>query len=172
MELIRLATPADLPAINAIYNHYVLASTCTYQTEPETMEARSAWFDSHSPDAHPVTVAESAGEVLGWASLSRYNPRQGYRRTVEDSVYVRHDAQGHGTGTALLRDLVDRAARAGHHTIVAGVDAEQAASLVLHERQGFRRVARLEQVGFKLGRWLDVIYLQRMLPVPPQGDPG
>jgi L-amino acid N-acyltransferase len=160
---IRLARPADLPAISGIYNHYVLASTCTYQTEPETIEARAAWFAAHSPSSHPVTVAELAGEIVGWGSLSPYNVRSGYRRTVEDSVYVRHDAQRRGTGKALLGDLIDRAGQAGHHTVIAGVDAEQQPSILLHERAGFTRVAHLREVGFKFGRWLDVVYLQRML---------
>src|SRR5689334_9592709 len=96
---IRLATPDDLPAINDIYNHFVFVSTCTYQEEPSTVDERAAWFAAHGP-LHPVTVAESAGEVVGLASLSPFHRRSAYRHTVENSVYVRHDLQRRGIGSA------------------------------------------------------------------------
>lgn len=159
---IRPATPADLPAINEIYNHYVLHSTCTYQEEPSTASERERWFAAHSP-AHPITVAEEGGQVIGWASLSPFHPRSAYRRTVENSVYVRHDRQRRGIGSALLTDSIDRATALGHHTIVAGIDLDQPASIALHRKFGFEQVAHLRQVGFKFGRWLDVVYLQKML---------
>jgi len=158
---IRPATPADLPAINEIYNHYVLHSTCTYQEEPSTAAEREVWLAAHSP-AHPVTVAEEGGRVVGWASLSPFHPRSAYRRTVENSVYVRHDCQGHGIGSALLADSIDRAKALGHHTIIAGIDREQATSIALHRKFGFEQVAHLREVGFKFGRWLDVVYMQKM----------
>jgi L-amino acid N-acyltransferase len=159
---IRRATVADLDAINAIYNHYVRHSTCTYQTEPETAGDRLAWFDRHGPK-HPLVVAEIAGEVLGWGSLSPFHARAAYRHTVEDSVYVRHDAHRQGIGSAVLKDLIASAKELGHHTIIGGIDGEQAASIALHHRHGFAEVAHLRQVGFKFGRWLDVIYMQVML---------
>ena len=159
---IRLATPADLPAINAIYNHYVLHSTCTYQEEPSTVQERAAWFAAHGPK-FPVTVAERDGEVVGWGSLSRFHPRSAYRLTVENSVYVRHDIHRQGIGATLLGDLVERARSAGHHSVLALIDSEQRGSITLHEKFGFVEVARLREVGFKFARWGDVVYLQRML---------
>lgn len=159
---IRLATHADLPAINAIYNHFVLCSTCTYQSEPATAAEREAWFAAHGPE-HPVTVAEIDGEVVAWASLSRFHARSAYARTVENSVYVRHDRHRRGLGSVLLADSIERARSLGHHTLLALIDAEQTASIELHRRHGFVQVARLREVGFKFGRWLDVVYLQRML---------
>jgi phosphinothricin acetyltransferase len=159
---IRLATTADLPAVNEIYNHYVLHSTCTYQEEPSTPTEREVWFIAHGPQ-HPVTVAEAGGEIVGWASLSPFHPRSAYRWTVENSIYVRHDRQRQGIGAALLRDCVERATALGHHTIIAGIDQAQAASVNIHKRAGFEQVAHLKQVGFKLGQWLDVVYLQKML---------
>jgi L-amino acid N-acyltransferase len=160
--LIRQATIADLEAVNAIYNYYVLHSTCTYQTEPETMADRRAWFDRHGPK-HPVVVAEVAGEVLGWGSLSPFQARAAYCHTVENSVYVRHDVHRQGIGSALLKNLVVRASEIGHHTIIGGIDEEQEASITLHAKHGFVQVAHLRQVGFKFGRWLDVFYMQRLL---------
>ena len=162
VPLVRPATPADLPAINAIYNHYVLCSTCTYQTEPAAADERLAWFAAHGPQ-HPVTVAEVAGEVLAWASISRFHPRAAYGRTVENSVYVRHDCHRRGLGSLLLADSINRARALGHHTVIALIDAEQAPSIDLHRGHGFVQVAHLREVGFKFGRWLDVVYLQRML---------
>src|SRR5262245_47325329 len=115
---IRLAREEDLREINAIYNHYVLGSTCTYQTEAETEEARATWFAGHG-EAHPVTVAERDGMVVGWGSLSRFHPRSAYGRTVENSVYVHHEQLRCGVGRAIMVDLIERGRALGHHTIVA-----------------------------------------------------
>ena len=159
---IRLATEADLPAINAIYNHYVAHSTCTYQLAPESAGARLAWF--HRRDvAHPVTVAEIGGEVVGWASLNVFNPREAYARTVENSVYIHHRHHRRGLGRAMLADLIARARALDHHTIIAGISAEQTASLRLHAGFGFEKIGRLREVGFKHGQWLDVVSMQLML---------
>jgi phosphinothricin acetyltransferase len=159
---IRPATVDDLAAINDIYNHYVLHSTCTYQTEPETIEARRAWFANHG-EKHPVTVAEEDGRVVGWGSLSRFHARAAYGRTVENSVYVDPLLHRRGIGRLLLNDLIERAGVLGHHTIIAGIDAEQTASVSIHGATGFVRVALLNEVGFKFGRWLHVIYMQKIL---------
>jgi phosphinothricin acetyltransferase len=160
--LVRLATEADLTAINAIYNHYVAHSTCTYQITPETAEARLAWFRRHGPE-HPVTVAEVDGGIVGWGSLNSFHPREAYSRTVDNSIYVRHDRQREGIGQALLADLIDRARALGHHTIIAGISAEQAPSIALHTRFGFEEMGRLREVGWKHGQWLDVISMQLRL---------
>lgn len=159
---IRPATVEDLAAIRAIYNHYVATSTCTFQIEPETEQGHLAWFSGRT-DAHPVTVAEVDGEVGGWAALSPWKARCAYARSVEASVYVRHDLHRRGIGRALLADLIERARTAGHHTIIGGTCTEQAASLALQECLGFERVACFREVGFKFGRWLDVAYMQLML---------
>ena len=159
---IRPAVAADLPAINAIYNYYVLHSTCTYQTEPETDEARSQWFADHGA-AHPIVTAEVEGTIVGWGSLSRFHKRAAYARTVENSVYVRHDMQRRGIGSRILKDLIDRARGAGHHAIIAGIDADQLASVSLHGRFGFLKVGHLKQVGYKFGRWLDVVYMELII---------
>jgi len=156
---IRPANPSDLPAINDIYNYYVLHSNCTYQEDLEPMARRQEWFAHHGVE-HPVIVAELAGRIAGWGSLSPFHERSAYRHTVENSVYVHHEYQRHGIGSLLLNDLIDRARRIGHRAIIAGIDSEQSGSVALHARFGFREAGRLKQVGFKSGRWLDVIYME------------
>jgi L-amino acid N-acyltransferase len=159
---VRLAIESDLRAINDIYNHYVTRSTCTYQTEPETMEDRQKWFAAHGPK-HPVTVTERDGEVIAWASLSPFHRRAAYRNSVENSIYVRHDLHKQGLGSALLADLIARARAVNHHTILALIDASQQGSIALHHRFNFTKVAHLKEVGHKFDRWLDVVYMQLIL---------
>lgn len=157
--IVRPATVADLSAINDIYNHYVRHSTCTYQEEPEPLLGRQRWFAHHGAQ-HPVTVAQIDGQIVGWGSLSAYHPRSAYRLTVENSIYVHHQYHRRGIGSSLLEDLIVRARTLGHRAIIAGIDADQAPSIALHAKWGFRKVGCLEQVGFKFGRWLDVIYME------------
>jgi L-amino acid N-acyltransferase len=159
---IRLAMMQDLSAINDIYNYYVDRSTCTYQEQHERMEDRVKWFEHHG-EKHPVTVALDSGRVIGWGSLSAFHPRSAYRYSVENSIYIHHDFHRRGIGSAILQDLIERARAAGHHTIIAGADGEQAASIALHTKFGFEKVAHFKQVGFKFNRWLDVIYMQLFL---------
>jgi L-amino acid N-acyltransferase len=162
---IRAATESDLAAINDIYNHYVLHSTCTYQEEPEPLEGRRRWFSQHG-GKHPVIVAEADRQVVGWGSLSAYHPRSAYRHTVENSVYVHHQQHRRGIGSLLLQELIARARSLGHRAIIAGIDGEQTASIALHTKFHFERVGHLKQVGFKFGRWLDVIYMELSLDAP------
>lgn len=163
--MVRDARPDDLLQINDIYNHYVLHSTCTYQEVPDSMDARRAWFAAHGPQ-HPVTVALVDGGIVGWGALSPFRPRSGYRFTVENSVYVHHERHRQGIGDALLADLIDRAYHLGHRTIVAGIDAGQPASIAIHEKHGFTTAGHLREVALKFGRWLDVIFMQRLLSPP------
>ena len=163
---LRLAEEADLPAINDIYNHYVLYSTCTYQTEPETIAARTAWFAAHG-ERYPVIVGEQDGAVVGWGSLSKFKDRAAYQPSVEGSVYIRHDRLGHGFGRVILVDLIERARALGYHTFIGGACSSQEASIRLQESLGFRRVGQFREVGLKFGRRLDVVYLQLMLQTSP-----
>ena len=116
---IRPAGEPDLIAINDIYNHYVLHSTCTYQEEPELLDRRQQWFRNHGPN-HPIIVAETEGQVLGWGSLTAFHPRSAYRHTVENSIYIHHQHRRHGIGRLLLQELIVRARNLGHRAIIAG----------------------------------------------------
>jgi L-amino acid N-acyltransferase len=160
---IRDAREDDLPAVLQIYNEVMATSTAIYSEQPSTLEDRIAWWQGRVSAGYPVLVAEDASGVTGFASFGDFRPRPGYRFTVEHSVYVRADRRGRGIGGALMTPLIDRAAALGKHVLIAGVDADNAASLRFHERLGFERVAHFREVGFKFGRWLDLVFLQRTL---------
>ena len=159
---IRKAVGTDLSAINDIYNFYVLNSTCTYQTEPLSLVERSRWFGDHL-DPYFIRAGEVEGRVVGWASVSRFHPRAAYAKTVEISIYVHHEWQHKGLGKALLADLIQCARVAGFHTLIAAISADQIPSVKLHEKFGFSHGGKINEVGNKFDRWLDVIYMQLML---------
>ena len=160
---IRAATSADLPGLLAIYNDVIATSTAVYSFEPTTLEERRAWLEARARQRYPVLVAAESGDVLGFASFGDFRAWPGYRFTVEHTVHVRADRRGHSVGTTLVRALMSRARELGKHVMIAGVDADNAASLRFHERLGFERVAHFREVGFKFGRRLDLVFLQRML---------
>lgn len=163
---IRLATIDDLAAVREIYNYYVARSTCTFQIELDTEAERLAWFRDRSP-AHPVTVAEVAGQVIGWGALSPWKSRCAYARSVEASIYIHHEHHRRGLGRALLVDLIERARQLGHHTLIGGACTEQTASLALQQSLGFEQSAHFREVGYKFDRWLDVTYMQLFLNQQP-----
>lgn len=160
---IRLARLEDAQAISDIYNYYVEHSTCTYQLAPESLDDRSNWLMSHD-ERHPVTVATHNQQVVGWASLSEWNPRAAYAGTAEISVYIHHAYHRQGLGRGLLVDLISRAKQFGYHTLIGGASSDQTASLALQASLGFEPVACFREVGYKFDTWLDVTYLQLMLP--------
>jgi phosphinothricin acetyltransferase len=164
---VRLATRDDLPAILDIYNDAVLNTTATYDYEPSTMEHRAAWFDAHEQQRLPIFVAvNDDARVIGWSSLSQYRDRKGYQFTVENSVYVAAAERGRGVGTLLMPPLIESAESLGLRAIIAAIDAENRSSIRLHARFGFLEVGNFKQVGFKFGRWLDVVYMQRLMDEP------
>ena len=160
--ILRDATQADLPAINAIYNHCVLTSTCTFQVTPATAEERREWF-TRCGQQHPVIVAEENCEVLAWGSLSPFHKREAYAGTVENSVYVHHDHYRRGLGRSIMEELIRRARARGIHSIIALIAAEQVGSIALHRALGFVEAGHLREVGVKFGRVLDVVYWQLLL---------
>lgn len=161
---IRPATFDDLPGILEIYNDAVLNTTATYDYEPRTLEHRVAWFEDHARSGHPIFVAvNDAGRVTGWSALNLFRDRAGYQFTSENSIYVAADQRGKGIGKLLMPPLIESAEKMGLHAILAGIDAENHVSVRLHAAFGFEEVARLKQVGFKFGRWLDVIYMERLV---------
>ncbi len=159
----RPAVREDMEGVLAIYNDAVLHTTATADYAPQTLEQRLEWFDVRQRGAYPVLVAEEAGRVVGWASLSPYHARAGYRFSAEVSIYVAADRRGRGIGQALLGPLVEAGRARGLHAIIAGVDGPNEASLRLHRRFGFEERGRLKEVFCKFDRWLDVVYLELLL---------
>ena len=160
--VIRLARPEDAESIRAIYNEAVHTTTATFDTEERDLATQQSWLARHSGDPYSCFVAEDRdGMLAGWASLSSYNPKPGYRGTAENSVYVDPRSQRHGIGEALLQALLDDAPTHGIRTLIALVSADNIASLRLHEKLGFRTVGTLERVGRKFDRDIDVAILQK-----------
>ena len=162
MEL-RAAREADLPAILAITNDAILHTSAIWSLAPTTLEARQSWLQERTRQGYPVFVAAAAAEVLGFASYGDFRPWEGYRHTVEHSLYVDRRWRGRGVGKALLALLIEHASEAGKHAMVAGIASENEISLRLHLGFGFREVGRLSEVGRKFERWLDLVLLERLL---------
>jgi phosphinothricin acetyltransferase len=154
-----------LPGILAIYNDVIATSTAVFSDAQVTLDDRARWLEARRAQGFPVLVAvDGDGEVVGFGSFGDFRSWPGYRTTVEHSVHVRADRRGRGTGTALVTALIERAAAAGMHAMIAGIDAGNAGSLRLHERLGFTVVGRLPEVARKFDRWLDLVLLERRLP--------
>lgn len=167
MLLIRDARPADAGAIAAIYNDAVRHTTAILMEGEVDAANRAQWMEARQGIGYPVLVAEKGGRVLGYAAFGDWRPFDGFRGTVENSVYVAPEARGQGVAQALLAALIPRARACGKHVIVAAVTSENAASLRLHEKLGFVETARMPQVGQKFGRWLDLVFLQLQLDPAP-----
>lgn len=159
---VRLATVDDVEATREIYNLEVTESTVTFDLVPRTAAEQREWLTARS-GAHAVLVAEDQGEIVGFASLSPFRDRPAYSTTVEDSVYVRRDQQGHGIGKLLLTELVALATSHGFHAMIARIVGGHEASIALHRAAGFDVVGTEREVGRKFGRWLDVVEMQRLL---------
>jgi phosphinothricin acetyltransferase len=157
---VRAAVAADAAPIAEIWNHEVVHTLATTDTEPRDVAMQRAWLAAHSP-AYPVVVAVCDDHVAGYAALAAYRPKPAFAHTVEDSVYVDRAWRGRGVGHRLLAHLIETAMAAGHHSMLARITADNIASRRLHEALGFRLVGIEEEAAFKLGRWLDVATYQR-----------
>ncbi len=161
---VRDAVPADLDAVTEIYAHYVERTTATFEIVPPNRRDWSQRFWTAAAAGLPFLVAELDDRLAGYAFCSRWKLRAAYRHTVEDSIYVAPGATGHGVGSALLTELITGCAGSDVRELIAViVDTGEPASLTLHRRHGFSEIGRLTSVGFKQGRWLDTILLQRSL---------
>lgn len=162
--IIRAAVESDAEIIAEIYNDAVLNTTAIWNENRIDVANRIAWINSRQQAGFPVIVATAKDDtVLGYASYGDWRPWDGYRHTVEHSVYVHKDVRGKGAGAALMQGLIQLAREAGKHVMVAAIESENAASIALHKKLGFIESGRMTEVGTKFGRWLDLTFLQLRL---------
>ena len=161
---IRPAAPEDLPAITAIYAHAVRTGTATFELDPPDLNEMTRRYRALMDGNSPYLVATSGSGVAGYAYAGSYRPRPAYRFTVENSIYLAPASQRRGVGTALLKELIVRSEKIGFRQMIAVIgDSANAASIALHARAGFEMVGTHPDVGFKFGRWLDSVLMQRQL---------
>ncbi|GAA0244349.1 GNAT family N-acetyltransferase [Actinomadura nitritigenes] len=164
MTLVRAVRADDLDGVAAIAAHYVLNSTATFAETPQTVAEWRERLGDLEGRGLPFLVAEADGEVAGYAYAGPWRPKPAYRYTVEDTIYLDPRHLGKGLGTALLGELVERAAKAGMRQMIAVIaDAAGDGSVALHRRFGFVEAGRLSDVGHKQGRWISTILMQRAL---------
>lgn len=162
--ILRDASENDMPAVLAIYAHHVIHGVASFEVEPPTLEQMRQRRADVCAHGLPYLVAERDGELVGYGYATLYRPRPAYHFTVEDSVYVREGMSGLGVGKALLSKVIERCTEVGRRQMVAIIgNSENVASIRMHERLGFRKVGVFESVGFKHGRWLDTVIMQREL---------
>ncbi len=161
--MIRECDPADLPQILEIYNDAVRSTTAIWNDTLVDLEDRRAWLNERVSNGSPVLVADSHGQAIGYATYGNWRAWEGYRHTVEHSVYVHRDARRGGVAEALMNTLIECARAQGKHVMVGGIEASNEASLALHKKLGFIQAAHMNEVGIKFGRWLDLVFVQLIL---------
>lgn len=168
--IIRHATEQDSPTIATIYNHAVVHTAAIWNDKTVDAQNRVEWLAARRNAGYPVLVMDDNGEVTGYASFGDWRAFDGFRHTVEHSVYVHPDHQGKGIGRALMVQLIDEARAIGKHVMVAGIEAQNVASITLHQSLGFVISAQMPQVGTKFGRWLDLTFMQLQLDTRNEPD--
>jgi L-amino acid N-acyltransferase YncA len=164
MSTIRLSRDTDLPAITAIYGHHVLHGTGTFETDPPTEAEMTARRADVLAKGLPYLVADDDGRVLGYAYCQWFKPRPAYRFSAEDSIYLHPDAQGKGLGKALLAELERQAEAAGIRKLIAVIgDSGNQGSVGVHRTLGFKPVGVIQSCGWKFGKWLDIVLMEKQI---------
>lgn len=161
--LIRSATQTDMPAILEIYNDAVMNTTAIWNEHLSDLEGRKDWWRQRVESGFPVLTAQLSGRCVGYATYGHFRPNHGYKHSRELSIYVAATERGNGIATKLMQALEQHARDNAVHVLVGGIEATNTASIALHEKHGFRKVAHLEQVGRKFDRWLDLVLMQKVL---------
>jgi phosphinothricin acetyltransferase len=161
------------PEILAILNDAIEHSTALYDYQPRPLSAMAGWFDVKERGAYPVIGAiDDSGRLLGFASYGQFRAWPAYKYSVEHSLYVAAGHRGQGIGTALLTAILERARTQQYHNVIGVIDADNAASIALHERFGFERCGLIRHAGYKFGRWLDLAFYQKLLETPTEPRDG
>lgn len=157
--IIRAAIDTDIPRITEIYNWAVENTTASFDINPQTLEQRREWFSQYT-DRYPVSVCEVDGIVAGYASLSRFRAKEGFRDTCELSLYIDPKYFGQGIGNLLLNHIIEKAKENKFHAIISVITSDNEISIKMHEKLGFTFCGRLNETGFKFGRYLDCLFYQ------------
>jgi len=165
--MIRKVQPGDAEAICAIYNHYVLYTTITFEGQAVTVEAMRQRM-AEAPQGLPWLVAEENGIVAGYAYAYPWKTRSAYRHTVESGIYLHQESVHQGIGTRLYKELLRLLQEGGFHAVIAGIALPNPASIALHEKLGFTNIGQFKQVGFKFGKWIDVGYWELVFQEKPE----
>ncbi len=164
MEIsVRPASSQDLKAILDIVNYNILNTAAIYDYDVRSLKEMEQWFSDKQNASWPVLVAESDGAVAGYATYGTFRNKEGYKYTVEHSVYVSHNYHGKGIGGKLLEALIALARQKGYHTMIGCIDAENDSSIAFHKKYGFTEAGLLKQSAFKFGKWLDLVFMQLIL---------
>ena len=158
---IRVAMLKDLKGITEIYNHAILNTTATFDTEPKTVQEQKKWFKEHG-SKNPIVVAEIDKEIVGFASLSKYSTRCAYSDTAEISIYIKEKYRGKGIGKKLIKEIVDTGEKTGIHAIISRIAEGNKISIHLHDIVGFKHVGIYKEVGYKFGKRLDVYLMEKI----------
>lgn len=161
--LLRDASHSDLLSILDIYNDAIINTTAVYSYEPHTMEMRQQWYDDKISKGIPVIVADIDGRVVGFISYGPFRAWPAYKYSVEHSVYVDREFRNQGIAKKLLIRLIEVVSKKDIHTLIAGIDADNSASIHLHQQLGFQDAGHFSEVGYKFGKWLNLRFLQLIL---------
>jgi len=159
---IRKAEKSDLLRITDIYNWAVENTTASFDINSQTIEQRAVWL-SHYGDRHPLIVCEVDGYVAGYASLSEFRSKEGYKNTCELSVYIDPQYHRNGLGHKLMVYMIELGKEIGYHVIMSGITADNEISIKMHEKLGFEHCGHMKEVGFKFGRYLDCVFYQLII---------
>lgn len=161
--IIRKAERGDVPAMREIFNEVLRNSNSIYREEEVTLEERYAWYDEKLEHGYPIFGAYDGDKLIGYAGYGTWRAAQGYRKTVELTIYVNTLHRGSGTGKALMQTLIDQATADGYHVMIGAIDSANQESIDFHKKFGFTESARMPEVALKNGIWLDLVFMQKLL---------
>ena len=160
---VRKAEVTDIESILDIVNYEITHTTVIYDYAEQTLEEQLAWFEEKTNQEFPVIVAVKDGKVVGFGTYGYFRTKAAYKKTIEHSIYIAKDFRGFGIGHLLMEKLIQLAVNAGFHVMVGVIDASNTGSVEFHERFGFTVAGKFKEVGFKFDKWLDILFMQKML---------